>query len=61
MLVLSRHVGERIRLQIGTEIIWITVALIDRGKVRIGVEAAMTVHVAREELLPEAERFTNGR
>jgi carbon storage regulator CsrA len=61
LLVLSRKPGERIRLQMGTEIVWITIVAVDGGKVRVGVEAAMSVHVAREELLPEAERFTNGR
>jgi carbon storage regulator len=47
MLVLSRKLGER--LWIGPNIC-ITVVDIDRGKIRIGVEAPNTVNVARSEL-----------
>lgn len=49
MLVLSRKRGERIH--IGEDIV-ITVVDIDRGKVRIGVEAPRDVPVYRQELLP---------
>lgn len=49
MLVLSRKRGERIH--IGADIV-ITVVDIDRGKVRIGVEAPRDVDIYRQELLP---------
>lgn len=49
MLVLSRKRGERIH--IGEDIV-ITVVDVDRGKVRIGVEAPRDVPVYRQELLP---------
>lgn len=49
MLVLSRKVGEKII--IGGNIV-ITLVDIDRGKVRIGIEAPKEVPVWREELLP---------
>ena len=50
MLVLSRKLGEKI--YIGDNIC-ITVVDIDRGKVRLGIEAPRSVPVYRQELLPE--------
>lgn len=50
MLVLSRKLGEKIYIG---ENICITVVDIDRGKVRIGIEAPREVPVFRQELLPE--------
>jgi carbon storage regulator len=47
MLVLSRMVGER--LIIADQIV-ITVTQIDRGRVRLGIEAPPEVRVLREEL-----------
>lgn len=60
MLVLSRKLGEKII--IGENII-ITVVDIDRGKIRLGIEAPKDVEIWREELrrqngqstLPEAK------
>lgn len=49
MLVLARKRGERIH--IGDNIV-ITVVEIDRGRVRIGVEAPRDIPVFRQELLP---------
>ncbi len=49
MLVLSRKLGERIF--IGEDIV-ITLVDIDRGKVRIGIQAPRDVPIYREELLP---------
>lgn len=49
MLVLSRKLGEKIKIG---ENIWVTVVDIDRGKVRIGIEAPPDVQVMRKELLP---------
>ena len=50
MLVLSRRLGEKIK--IGPDV-WVTVVDIDRGKVRLGIEAPKDVSVMRQELLPE--------
>ena len=47
MLVLSRKINERIF--IGDNIV-ITITSIDRGKVRIGVEAPKDVTIYREEI-----------
>jgi carbon storage regulator len=55
MLILSRQVGERI--YIGDNIV-ISVEDIDRGKIRIGIEAPKEVKVFREELLRKDQ--TNG-
>ncbi len=52
MLVLSRFKGEKIL--IGDNIV-ITVADIDRGKVRIGVEAPDHVSIHRKELRERIE------
>jgi carbon storage regulator len=49
MLVLSRKLGEKIR--IGEDII-VTVVDIDRGKIRLGIEAPNEVPILRQELLP---------
>jgi len=49
MLVLSRKLGEKI--YIGDNIC-ITVVDIDRGKIRLGIEAPRNVPIYRQELLP---------
>jgi carbon storage regulator len=49
MLVLSRKLGEKICIG---ENICITVVNIDRGKIRLGIEAPRDVPVFRQELLP---------
>ena len=49
MLVLSRKLGEKICIG---ENICITVVDIDRGKIRLGIEAPRNVPVFRQELLP---------
>lgn len=48
MLVLSRKVGEKIL--IGENIV-VTLVEIDRGKVRVGIEAPKDVPVWRDELV----------
>ena len=53
MLVLSRKVGQRIR--IGKEVT-ITVVRITGGGVRLGIEAPPDLAVIREELIAELER-----
>lgn len=50
MLVLSRKLGEKICIG---ENICITVVDIDRGKIRLGIEAPRDVPVFRQELLPQ--------
>ena len=49
MLVLSRKLGEKIFIG---DNICITVVDIDRGKIRLGIEAPRDVPIYREELLP---------
>ena len=49
MLVLSRKLGEKIF--IGDQIC-ITVVDIDRGKIRLGIEAPRDVAIFRQEVLP---------
>jgi carbon storage regulator len=57
MLVLSRKLGEKICIG---ENICITVVDIDRGKIRLGIEAPRDVPVFRQELLPlKAPAATN--
>lgn len=52
MLVLGRKLGERI--WIGDHIC-ITVLDLDRGKVKLGIEAPAEVKIWREEIRPETE------
>jgi carbon storage regulator len=49
MLVLSRKLGEKICIG---ENISITVVDIDRGKIRLGIDAPREVPIFRQELLP---------
>jgi carbon storage regulator len=51
MLVLSRKVGERIKVG---ENIWISIEEVDRGKVRVGIEAPKKIPILREELSDSA-------
>ena len=59
MLVLSRKLGEKIYI---SDNICITVVDIDRGKIRLGIEAPRSVPIFRQELLggapgtPEADK-----
>ena len=49
MLVLSRKLGEKIFIG---DNVCITVVDIDRGKIRLGIEAPRDVPIYRQELLP---------
>lgn len=49
MLVLSRKLGEKICIG---DNICITVVDIDRGKIRLGIDAPREVPIFRQELLP---------
>jgi len=51
MLVLSRKLGEKIYIN---DNICITVVDIDRGKIRLGIEAPREVPIYRQELLADA-------
>lgn len=53
MLVLSRKLGEKIMITVpGAGELWITVVDIDRGKIRLGIDAPREWVVMRQELLP---------
>ncbi len=51
MLVLSRKLGEKIYIN---ENICITVVDIDRGKIRLGIDAPRDIPIFRQELLTDA-------
>ncbi len=51
MLVLSRKLGEKIYI---SDNICITVVDIDRGKIRLGIEAPRNVPIFRQELVGDA-------
>ena len=53
MLVLSRKLGEKIFIG---ENICITVVDIDRGKIRLGIEAPRDLPIYRQELLTLAQQ-----
>ena len=50
MLVLSRKIGERIR--IGDDI-WVSIQGVANGKIRVGIEAPKEIQIAREEVAVE--------
>ena len=52
MLVLSRKLGEKIYIN---DNICITVVDIDRGKIRLGIEAPRDVPIFRQELLVDGK------
>jgi len=52
MLVLSRKLGEKICIG---DNITVTVVDIDRGKIRLGIEAPRDIPIYRNELLPVRE------
>jgi len=56
MLVLSRKVGESIIIDGG---IIVTIVSIDRGKVRLGVQAPPDVRVDREEVAQRRQEFAD--
>jgi carbon storage regulator len=56
MLVLSRKLGEKIFIG---DNICITVVDIDRGKIRLGIEAPRDVAIYRQELLPAGTTLGN--
>lgn len=53
MLVLSRKLGEKICIG---ENIFITVVDVERGKIRLGIEAPRDVPIFRQELLTNPTR-----
>ena len=50
MLVLSRKLGEKIIIGEGADAVKLVVVSIDRGVIRLGVEAPKHVRVDREEV-----------
>ena len=57
MLVLRRKLGEKIYIG---ENICITVVDIDRGKIRLGIEAPRDIPIYRQELLPLQQQQQHG-
>jgi carbon storage regulator len=55
MLVLSRKLGEKIYI---SDNICITIVDIDRGKIRLGIEAPRDVPIFRQELLTDRKDAT---
>lgn len=51
MLVLSRKKGEKIRLTIGGEEVWVTLVRINGNQARIGIDADPSVKILRGELI----------
>jgi carbon storage regulator len=49
MLIISRRLGERIRI---ADSIFVTVVKVDHGRVRLGIEAPPQVQIVRQELEP---------
>ena len=60
MLILAARPGERIRLRVGDQTIWVRVHALDRRIVRLAFDAPPEVVIVREELL-ERVRDQRGR
>jgi carbon storage regulator CsrA len=56
MLVLGRKVMERVRIKLGDTVVWVEVADIDQGRVRLAFQAPPEVRIDREEGVREMER-----
>lgn len=52
MLVLSRKLGEKVVIGEGADAVTVVVVDIDRGKIRLGIDAPKDVPIFRQELLP---------
>jgi carbon storage regulator CsrA len=63
VLVLSRKVGERVRIRatVGGSVatVWVTVIEWDRGHIRLGFDGGEAVEFAREELLDPKDQYPN--
>jgi sRNA-binding carbon storage regulator CsrA len=58
MLLLWRKELQRIRLVTPAgEVVWLTLADVERGKARLAFDAPDGVKIMREELLPPGERY----
>ncbi len=52
MLILMRKVSERVRIRVpGVPDIWVSVEEVDRGKIKLGIEAPRSTPIFRKELL----------
>ena len=51
MLILTRKVGQRIKVG---QNIWISIEEVDRGNVRVGIEAPKKIPILREEVVEVA-------
>lgn len=58
MLILGRKYDEKVRIQVGDEVIWVTVVDLRPGSVRLGFEMSEAVVVDRQEIhyAKEADR-----
>jgi carbon storage regulator CsrA len=59
MLALTRKTGERVRIRVGDADVWVVVCggSVSGGYLRLAFDAPREVEIAREELLPEGERW----
>jgi carbon storage regulator CsrA len=55
MLVLARHPGERLLIQVGDVRIWITVVDSSGYRAKLGFEAPRNVSIFREEIVAEMD------
>ena len=53
MLVMSRKLSERIRIDLGDgRYVWVTVVSVKGDKIRLGFEAPKDIQIWREEIIP---------
>jgi carbon storage regulator len=59
MLILTRRVGESLKIDLGAEVITVTVIGVKGNQVRLGVEAPRHIAVHREEIYDRIQRQGN--
>jgi carbon storage regulator len=60
MLVISRRQSEKTTIVVGDKKIVIMIVEVDRGKVRLGIQADRDVAIYRDEILPPELAAMNG-
>lgn len=56
MLILTRRVGESLKIDLGAEVITVTVIGVKGNQVRLGVDAPKHIAVHREEIFNRIQR-----
>ncbi|TXH74469.1 MAG: carbon storage regulator CsrA [Lysobacteraceae bacterium] len=56
MLILTRRIGETLKIDLGAEVISVTVLGVKGNQVRVGIQAPKDIPVHREEIYERIQR-----